>query len=100
MPSSPILQAWAKTVGPSPSMCSLKAQAKASLGQHTSKGGLAHFQRITPYVVAVNRRRIMPASSAISRIMSPADWTFRHEADALSHRTREGKVLADRVSSG
>ena len=27
-------------------------------------------------------------------------WKFRHEADALSHRTREGKVLADRVSSG
>jgi hypothetical protein len=41
----------------------------------------------------------MPASSAISRTMSPADWKFRHEADALSHRTREGKVLADRVSS-
>jgi len=28
------------------------AQAKASFGQHTSKRGLAHFQRITPRVVA------------------------------------------------
>ena len=28
----------------------------------------------------------MPPSSAISRTMSPADWKFRHEADALSHR--------------
>jgi len=27
--------------------------AKASFGQHTSKRGLAHFQRITPHVVAI-----------------------------------------------
>jgi hypothetical protein len=31
----------------------VEAQAKASFGQHTSKRGLAHFQRITPQVVAV-----------------------------------------------
>ena len=46
-------KACAKTVGPSPSKCSLKAQAKGSFGQHASKRGLAHFQRITPHVVAV-----------------------------------------------
>ena len=31
----------------------VEAQAKASFGQHTSKRGLAHFQGITPHVVAV-----------------------------------------------
>src|SRR5262249_44512789 len=31
----------------------VEAQAKASFGQHTSKRGLAHFQRIAPHVVAV-----------------------------------------------
>jgi hypothetical protein len=31
----------------------VEAQAKASFGQHTSKRGLAHLQRITPHVVAV-----------------------------------------------
>jgi len=31
----------------------VEAQAKAGFGQHTSKRGLAHFQRITPQVVAV-----------------------------------------------
>jgi len=31
----------------------VEAQAKASFGQHASKRGLAHFQRITPQVVAV-----------------------------------------------
>src|SRR5262249_41362732 len=30
----------------------VEAQAMASFGQHTSKRGLAHFQRITPQVVA------------------------------------------------
>jgi hypothetical protein len=31
----------------------VKAQAKTSFGQHTSKRGLAHFQRIAPEVIAV-----------------------------------------------
>ena len=48
------MQVWAKTVGPSPSMGSLKRrQAKASLGQHTSKRGLADLKRIAPEVIAV-----------------------------------------------
>src|SRR5262249_5768905 len=51
MPSRPSLQAWAKMVGPSPSKCSLKR--RASFGQHTSKRGLAHFQRIAPQVVTL-----------------------------------------------
>src|SRR5262249_59845949 len=31
----------------------VEAQAKAGFGQHTSKHGLAHFQGITPHVVAI-----------------------------------------------
>jgi hypothetical protein len=31
----------------------VEAQAKASFSQHTSKRGLAHFQRITPRVVGI-----------------------------------------------
>ena len=31
----------------------VEPQAKASFGQHTSKRGLAHFQGITPHVVAI-----------------------------------------------
>ena len=31
----------------------VEPQAKVSFGQHTSKRGLAHFQRITPHVVAI-----------------------------------------------
>src|SRR5262249_44046908 len=31
----------------------VEVQSKASFGQHTSKRGLAHFQRITPHVVAI-----------------------------------------------
>jgi hypothetical protein len=33
-------------------MCSLKLRPRAGFGQHTSKRGLAHFQRITTHVVA------------------------------------------------
>src|SRR5262249_19373229 len=31
----------------------VEAEAQASFGQHASKRGLAHFQRITPHVIAV-----------------------------------------------
>jgi hypothetical protein len=36
----------------------VEAQAKASFGQHTSKRGLAHFQRITPQVVPVQLNQV------------------------------------------
>ena len=36
----------------------VEAQAKASFGQHTPKRGLAHFQRITPQVVAVQLNEV------------------------------------------
>jgi len=31
----------------------VEAQPKASFGQHAAQRGLAHFQRITPQVVAI-----------------------------------------------
>src|SRR5262245_9619796 len=36
----------------------VEAQDKASFGQHTSKRGLAHFQRITPQVVPVQLNQV------------------------------------------
>jgi hypothetical protein len=53
MPSSPILQACAKDGRAVAFQMLVEAQAKANFGQHTSKRGLAHFQRITPHVVAI-----------------------------------------------
>jgi len=38
----------------------VEAQAKVSFGRHTSKRGLAYFQRITPHVVAVQLDRPAP----------------------------------------
>src|SRR5215813_6912952 len=53
IPSSPILQAWAKTVGPSPSICSLNRMPAPSLGHDRCERGLADLKRITPQIVAV-----------------------------------------------
>ena len=53
MPSSPILQAWAKTVGPSPLDMLMEPDAGASLGEHARKRGLANLKRIAPQVVVV-----------------------------------------------
>jgi len=36
----------------------VEAQAKASFDQHTSKRGLAHFQRIAPQVVAIQLNQV------------------------------------------
>src|SRR5215469_613751 len=53
MPSSPILQAWAKTVGPSPSKCSLKRRPRPALASilrsvalRTSRGSRRHVVAI------------------------------------------------------
>ena len=53
MPSSPILQAWAKTVGPSPSICSLNRMPGPGLGHDRCERGLADRKRIAPQIVAV-----------------------------------------------
>ena len=53
MPSSPILAGVGEDGRAVAFHVLVEAQAKASLGQHTSKRGLAHFQRITPHVIAI-----------------------------------------------
>src|SRR5262249_53383520 len=53
MPSKPSLQAWAKTVGPSPSICSLKRSPRPALASILRSVAFAHFQWITPRVVAI-----------------------------------------------
>src|SRR5262245_61220238 len=53
MPSRPSLQAWAKTVGPSPSMCSLNRMPGLALATIDASVALRTSKRITPQVVAV-----------------------------------------------
>src|SRR5215467_16214144 len=53
MPSRPSLQAWAKTVGPSPSICSLNRMPGLAFGHDRCKRGLADRKRIAPQVGAV-----------------------------------------------
>src|SRR5215467_15540132 len=52
MPSRPSLQALAKTVGPSPSICSLN-RMPGRLGHDIRERGLADLKRIAPQIVAV-----------------------------------------------
>jgi hypothetical protein len=53
LPSSPILQAWAKMVGPIALDMLIELDARVSRGQHRCKRGLADLKRIAPQVVAV-----------------------------------------------
>ena len=53
MPSSPILQAWRKTISPSSFQMLVEANAGSSLGQRRRERGLAHLQRVAAQVVAV-----------------------------------------------
>jgi len=92
----------------------VEAQAKASFGQHTSKRGLAHFQRITPQVVAVQLDQVESVEEGVRLLMSIASpgrsrsWSNLHPSHII---TREpGGVpsqgpptetaLRDRRSSG
>ena len=52
MPSRPILQAWANTVGPSADVL-VETQAGGGTPQHRDERGLARFERFAPQVVAV-----------------------------------------------
>src|SRR6516164_165241 len=81
MPSSPSLQAWAKTVGPSPSICSLNRMPEC---------GLADLKRITPQIVCVvaspgppsqpggSRRLDGPTSSDAQDYLSNARTTVKN----------------------
>ena len=90
MPSSPSLQAWAKTVGPSPSICSLNRMPGAGLGHDRCECGLADLKRITPQIVCVvaspgppsqpggSRRLDGPTSSDAQDYLSNARTTVKN----------------------
>src|SRR5262249_41187757 len=59
IPSSPILQAWAKTVGPSPSMCSLKRRPRPALA--------SILRSVALRTSSGSRRRSSPFSSMRSK---------------------------------
>ncbi len=63
----------------------VEAQAKASFGHHTSKGGLAHFQRITPHVVAVQLNQVEGVEEGVTVMASVADTVERGNAVVVTH---------------
>jgi hypothetical protein len=63
----------------------VEAQAKASFGQHTSKDGLAHFQRITPHVVAVQLNQVEGVEEGVTVMASVADTVERGNAVVVTH---------------
>jgi len=71
-------------VGPSPSICSLERRAKASFGQHTSKRSLAHFQRITPHVVAIQLDQVEGVEKGVTVMASVADTVERGNAIVIA----------------
>ena len=99
---SPIWQAWAKMVGPSPSICSLERRAKASFGQHTSKRSLAHFQRITPHVVAIQLDQVEGVEKGVTVMASVADTVERGNAVVVAGDSFaiDDASVALRTSSG
>ena len=65
----------------------VEAQAKASLGQHTSKRGLAHFQRITPQVVAIQLDQVESVEEGTVVVALVTDEIERGNAVVVaSHR--------------
>src|SRR6516165_8583491 len=58
----------------------VEAQAKASFGQRTSKRGLAHFQRITPHVVAIQLDQVEGVEEGVTVMASVADTVERGNA--------------------
>jgi hypothetical protein len=57
----------------------VEAQAKASFGQHTSKRGLAHFQRIAPHVVAVQFDEVEGVEEHVPVMLAVTDTLERCE---------------------
>src|SRR5262249_58542091 len=58
----------------------VEAQAKASFGQHTPKRGLAHFQRITPHVVAIQLDEVESVAEGVAVMASVTDTVERGNA--------------------
>src|SRR5262249_60930595 len=59
--------------------------AKANIGQHTSKRGLTHFQRITPQVVGVQLDQVESIEEGVTVMASVADTVERGNAVIVTH---------------
>jgi hypothetical protein len=68
-------------------------EAKASFGQHTSKRGLAHFQRITPQVLAVQLDEVESAQEHVPVMLAVADTLKRCEPVSVA---RDPRLLKSR----
>src|SRR5262249_28795835 len=65
----------------------VEAQPKASFGQHASQRGLAHFQRITPQVVAIQLDQVEGVEEyAPVRALVADELERGHAAVVASHR--------------
>jgi len=83
----------------------VEAQAKASFGQHTSKRGLAHLQRITPHVVAIQLDQVRSVEEGTVVMAVVADEIERGNAvviasdrftvDNAGARAQAGQCLDD-----
>jgi len=101
MPSSPILQAWPKTVGPSPSMCSLKRRPRPALAS-ILRPALRREYRVRGQSAPRPRRPLrlhrMPLEQGDdrcvhSRLFAPC-CTRRHPATRAAHvDAHEGPLL-------
>jgi len=80
----------------------VEAQTKASFGQHTSKRGLAHFQRITPYVVAIQLDQVEGVEKGVTVMASVADTVERGNAVVVAGDSFaiDDASVALRTSSG
>ena len=86
MPSRPILQAWAKTVGPSPYML-IEPDAGASLGQDGCERGLADLERVAPQVVAVQLNEVEAVKEDIVVMALVANEIERRHAVAVARHS-------------
>jgi hypothetical protein len=84
MPSRPILQAWAKTVGPSPSMVFVEADAGAGLGHDRRERGFADLKRIAPQVIAVQFDQIEGVQENAFVMAAVADAIERSDAVVIT----------------
>jgi hypothetical protein len=73
--SSPILQAWAKTVGPS----LIEPNARSSLGQDHFECGFAALKRIMPQIVAVQ----------LDQVEGPGNNSLTHRLSPIGHKKQE-----------
>ena len=80
----------------------LVGRAKASFGQHTSKRSLAHFQRITPHVVAIQLDQVEGVEKGVTVMASVADTVERGNAVVVAGDSFaiDDASVALRTSSG